>query len=117
MTIDIRSLAYLVAETTDVAAWKNYAENVIGAMTAPTAEGGLHVKIDERQQRMVIRKGDNNRLAASGWEVLGPKQFAAAKAHLESKGVAFTAGSKEDCTLRCVQEMVTIKDPAGNTLE
>ena len=40
MTIDIRSLAYLVAETTDVAAWKNYAENVVGAMTAPTAEGG-----------------------------------------------------------------------------
>lgn len=117
MTIDIRSLAYLVAETTDVAAWKNYAENVLGAMTAPTAEGGLHVKIDERQQRMVIRKGENNRLASSGWEVLGPKQFAAAKAHLESKGVAFTAGSKEDCTLRCVQEMVTFKDPAGNTLE
>ena len=55
MSMDIRALAYLVAETTDVAAWKTYAEQVVGAMTEPTAEGGLLVKIDERQQRMVIR--------------------------------------------------------------
>ena len=82
MSMDIRALAYLVAETTDVAAWKNYAEQVVGAMTEPTAEGGLLVKIDERQQRMVIRPGSANRLQASGWETLDKKAFEEAKAVL-----------------------------------
>ncbi len=117
MSMDIRALAYLVAETTDVAAWKNYAEQVVGAMTEPTAEGGLLVKIDERQQRMVIRPGAANRLQASGWETVGKTEFEAAKAVLQKHGVAFTEGSKADCQLRWVTEMITFQDPAGNTHE
>ena len=115
MSMDIRALAYLVAETTDVAAWKNYAEQVVGAMTEPTAEGGLLVKIDERQQRMVIRPGSANRLQASGWETLDKKAFEEAKAVLNKHGVAFAEGSQADCKLRWVTEMITFQDPAGNT--
>ena len=32
--IDIRGLAYVVAETTALAAWQTYAEDVLGAMTS-----------------------------------------------------------------------------------
>ena len=41
--MDIRGLAYVVAQTTDVPRWKNFAENVLGMMTAATPDGGLHV--------------------------------------------------------------------------
>lgn len=96
---------------------ENYAEQVVGAMTEPTAEGGLLVKIDERQQRMVIRPGSANRLQASGWETLDKKAFEEAKAVLNKHGVAFAEGSQADCKLRWVTEMITFQDPAGNTHE
>ena len=37
--MDIRGLAYVVAQTTDVPRWKNFAENVLGMMTAATPDG------------------------------------------------------------------------------
>ena len=49
--MDIRGLAYVVAQTTDVPRWKNFAENVLGTMTAATPDGGLHVRMDERPGR------------------------------------------------------------------
>lgn len=96
MSMDIRALAYLVAETTDVAAWKTYAEQVVGAMTEPTAEGGLPgQKSTERQQRTVIRPGSAGSPAGVG---LGncKAEFEAAKAVLQKHGVAFSEGGKDD---------------------
>lgn len=37
--IDIRALAYIVVESTDSSRWRLYAEQVLGAMSAPTPEG------------------------------------------------------------------------------
>jgi len=45
--IDIRGLAYVVAETIDMDRWKNYAEKVPGMMTSASVDGGLYVEMDE----------------------------------------------------------------------
>ena len=55
--IDIRGLAYVVTESTDIAQWKAYAEDVLGMMTAPAPGGGLYVKMDERQFRIAVQAG------------------------------------------------------------
>ena len=52
--IDIRGLAYVVAETTDLPRWKRYAEGVLGMMTDAAPGGGLYVKMDERQYLSLI---------------------------------------------------------------
>ena len=49
--MDIRGLSYVVTQTTNVHRWKNFAENVLGMMTAATPNGGLHVRMDERPGR------------------------------------------------------------------
>jgi hypothetical protein len=68
--IDIRGLAYVVAESTDLARWKTYAEGVLGMMTRRAADG-LYLKMDERQFRILVLPGARDAYVASGWEVLG----------------------------------------------
>lgn len=115
--MDIRGLAYVVAETTNLAGWKAYAEGVLGAMTAVAADGGLYVKCDDRQFRIAVHAGKRDAYVASGWEVSGPESFAAAVAVLEKAGVEFSQGDAAMCSLRRVQQMVGFDDPSGNRHE
>lgn len=115
--IDIRGLAYVVAETTDLAKWRTYAEGVLGAMTTHAPDGGLRVKVDERQFRIAVQAGERDAYLASGWEVRDAQAFAAAVATLERAGVAMTHASASQCALRCVQQLVAFDDPSGNRHE
>ena len=78
--IDIRGLAYFVAQIDDLAEWKHYAENVLGMMTSAAPGGGLYVKMDERPFRILVVQGDERRYVASGWELAGEVAFKAALA-------------------------------------
>lgn len=115
--MDIRGLAYVVAQTTDVPRWKNFAENVLGMMTAATPDGGLHVRMDERQFRFVVQPGTRNAYVASGWEVASEAGFTQAVETLRAHGVAHELASADFCRQRRVQQMVCFADPAGNLHE
>ena len=90
--MEISGLAYVVAETTDMAKWSDYAQQVLGAMTERSPEGSLRVKIDERQFRIAVVAGKRDAYAVSGWEVRNAEAFSAAVAALEAARVAFTRG-------------------------
>ena len=115
--IDISGLAYVVAETSDLAAWKHYAEGVLGMMTEASPDSGLYVKMDERQFRIAVRSGSRNTYVASGWEVRDQAAFDAAVRALKAADVALEPGHAELCRLRCVQQLVNFVDPSGNRHE
>lgn len=115
--MEISGLAYVVAESTDIARWKRYAEGVLGMMTQPSPDGGLYLKMDERQFRIAVRPGARDAYAASGWEVRDAAAFAQAVAALEQAGVAFERGDAALCRLRRVQQLVGFADPSGNRHE
>ena len=113
----IQSLAYLVAETTDVSKWQQYAEQVLGMPTAPAADGGLYVRPDERAGRIVVTQGEADRYVASGWEVANAADFAATINDLKQAGVAVTDGTDAERALRKVDQMAVFTDPSGNRHE
>lgn len=115
--IDIRGLAYVVAETTDLARWKTFAEGVLGMMTSPAPGGGLYVKMDERQFRMLVLPGRRDGYVASGWEVLGRDAFEAGLATLQASGTSFSLADAQECALRRVQQLARFEDPSGNRHE
>ncbi|WP_150699268.1 VOC family protein [Pandoraea terrae] len=115
--IDIRGLAYVVAETTDLAKWRVYAEEVLGAMTLTAPGDGLYVKVDDRQFRIAVVAGQRNGYVASGWEVIDGDAFAAAVQALEAAGVALEKGDAALCKHRRVQQLVAFDDPSGNRHE
>ncbi|TXH62649.1 MAG: biphenyl 2,3-dioxygenase [Burkholderiaceae bacterium] len=115
--IDIRGLAYVVAQTTDIGRWKGYAEGVLGMMTATDAGGALQVKMDERQFRFLVLPGARDAYLASGWEVFGPGEFEAGLAALKASGTAYELGDMGLCAQRRVQQIAVFKDPSGNRHE
>lgn len=115
--MDIRGLSYIVAESTDLPKWKNYAENVLGMMTSTTPDGGLYVKMDERCFRIAVQAGKRDAYVASGWEVAGEDGFRQAAAALRDAGVEFQNGDAALCKQRCVQQLMAFSDPSGNRHE
>lgn len=113
----IQALSYVVAESTDVSAWKSYGEQVLGAATSPAPDGGLYLKLDERRLRLAVVKGSENRYQASGWECANASDFAAAVAAIEKAGVKTEPASAAVVAARCVKELVTFTDPSGNRHE
>lgn len=115
--IDIRGLAYVVTETTDIARWKTFAEGVLGMMTSPAPGGGLYVKMDERQFRFIVQPGARDAYVASGWEVLDQRAFEAGLATLKASNTAFELADAAACRARWVQQLASFTDPAGNRHE
>ena len=115
--MNISGLAYVVAETTDLAKWKDYAEGVLGMMTAESPDGGLYVRMDERQFRFAVQPGTRDAYVVSGWEVTGPADFEAALVVLKEAGVAVDMGDAAHCNLRRAQQVAAFSDPSGNRHE
>ena len=113
----ISALAYVVTETTDLARWKTYAEGVLGMMTAPAPDGGLHVKMDERQFRFLVQPGAHDRYVASGWETRTQADFDAVVAALRAAGVAVELDDGALARGRCARQLATFADPSGNRHE
>ena len=115
--IDIRGLAYIVAESSDTARWKAYAEGVLGMMSASAEGGALYLKMDERQFRILVLPGTRDAYTASGWEVLDEAAFDAGLATLKASGTPFELGDAKLAALRRVQHIALFNDPSGNRHE
>ncbi|MGH8539347.1 MAG: VOC family protein, partial [Stenotrophobium sp.] len=115
--VKIEALAYVVAESTDISKWENFGEQVLGAMTTAAPDGGLYVKLDERDFRMAVVNGSADRYLASGWEVADEKAFTAAVAAIKKAGITVEPGSAELRKARAVKDIVSFTDPSGNRHE
>lgn len=107
----------MVAETTAISKWQTFAEGVLGMMTAPSPDGGLYVRMDERQFRFAVQVGPRDAYVASGWEVANQPAFLEALAHLADAGVEVALGDAALCRLRCAQQVASFLDPSGNRHE
>lgn len=115
--IELRGLGYIVVEATDMAAWRQYGEQVLGMAASDAPDGGLHFKMDERASRINVVPGQRDAYLASGWELAGEAAFQAAQHSLRQRDVHFELADAATCALRHVQQMLWLKDPAGNRHE
>ena len=115
--VKIQSLAYFVAQSTDVSKWKDYGENILGTASSAAPDGGLYLKMDEREFRVAVVKGSEDRYYASGWEVANKAAFDAAVAALAKAGVKAEPANDALKKARKVADLVSFSDPAGNRHE
>lgn len=113
----VQALAYVVAASTDLAKWQHYAQSVLGAATAPSADGNLCIKLDERSYRLLVVPGASDCYQASGWEVASAADLAEAIAAIEAAGIAVERGSAELAAARSVTAIASFTDPSGNRHE
>ncbi|ROS01161.1 3,4-dihydroxy-9,10-secoandrosta-1,3,5(10)-triene-9,17-dione 4,5-dioxygenase [Sinobacterium caligoides] len=115
----VKSLGYVLIESTDPQNWLEFGTNVVGMMAAPTMpdDGNVYLKMDARPYRFAITKGETDRLLLSGFELGGEEEFNAAKQELEAAGVSFEHGTAEELQARRVKDLVRLQDPSENTIE
>jgi 3,4-dihydroxy-9,10-secoandrosta-1,3,5(10)-triene-9,17-dione 4,5-dioxygenase len=113
----VQSLAYVVVESTNPAAWKEYGERMLGMRAADAPAGGLWLKMDERPFRIAVVEGERDAYRVSGWEVASARDFDQLLSALAVAGVATQRAEPALCAQRCVKDLVSFSDPAGNRLE
>ena len=115
----IKSLSYILIETTDINQWESYAHDVVGLMQneEKSDDNNLFLRMDESPFRFQVQKGDVDRYATGGFELGSKEEFEEAKIQLTDSGIAFETLEDKIAEIRCVEELISLKDPAGNSLE
>jgi 3,4-dihydroxy-9,10-secoandrosta-1,3,5(10)-triene-9,17-dione 4,5-dioxygenase len=113
----IQALGYVVAESTDVAKWRQYGEQVLGMAAAPAPNGGLYLKMDEQEFRIAVVKGAADRYFASGWDLASEGDYEDAVLALERAGVDVAEAGDAAKMERQARRLATFQDPSGNRHE
>jgi 3,4-dihydroxy-9,10-secoandrosta-1,3,5(10)-triene-9,17-dione 4,5-dioxygenase len=116
--IDIRSMGYVRVASTDLDAWRTFAEKVLGLAVGrgPSADN-LYYRIDEVSARLIVFPSDVDELSATGWEIADHDALQQAREHLQKAGVEFAEGTAEELAERRVQELIRFSDPFDNVFE
>ncbi len=115
----VRSLGYVVIESTAPAKWLNYGCNILGLMQAVTMpyDGNIYLKMDERPFRFAVVPAERDRLACCGWEVESEAALLGLQKRLAENGVPYVQGSDTELASRRVRGLIKCQDPSGNKLE
>lgn len=112
----INALGYAALTTTDVSAWREFAQS-LGAHTVDHEDGTLLIRLDERSHRMQIRAGTSDSLEALGWEVATVQELEVLAARLEQSGHTVKRGDAQLARERNVTALVVTEDPSGHRVE
>ncbi|MDM4719414.1 VOC family protein [Micromonospora sp. WMMA1363] len=114
----LRSLGYLRIEATDVDAWREFGETVLGMVpdSGPDSSA-LYLRMDDFPARLVIVPGARDTLLAAGFELPDRQSLAELAGRLEKAGIATEQGTPGDLAERRVADLVRFNDPFGNPLE
>jgi biphenyl-2,3-diol 1,2-dioxygenase len=112
----VQSMGYIGLGVKDVAAWRAFANDVLGCHVDDGPDGGLLLRVDSRAWRIAVEPTGEDDIIYAGWEVSGPAALAALIAKLQAAGVAVTT---EDALAkkRGVRGLATCTDPAGMVCE
>lgn len=111
MTATVRSLGYLVLETADLPAWREFATEILGMQVAEETEDRIRFRIDEYAYRFDVHRAEADGQRAIGWEVGGPKELDEIVGRLRAAGYEVTEGTPEGARQRLVSGYATFRDP------
>jgi catechol 2,3-dioxygenase-like lactoylglutathione lyase family enzyme len=108
-------LSYIAIETNKFEQWKEFSR-VIGYQFE-TSEDAAFLRMDEKERRILLVKGDSEDYAFCGLEASSEDHFWTLVDKLKSEGIEVSQGAPEGTKLRAVEKYVSFIDPAGLTVE
>jgi 3,4-dihydroxy-9,10-secoandrosta-1,3,5(10)-triene-9,17-dione 4,5-dioxygenase len=117
MNVEIKELAYVALNATDLNAWTHYATAMLGGTASALADVGLRVRFDERDCRLLVRRADEDKLLALGWLLKDEASWQAALEQLRAAGHTPELGSAQECIERRVNAFFWLSSPAGHRHE
>jgi 2,3-dihydroxybiphenyl 1,2-dioxygenase len=116
---ELQNLAYVVVAASDIAAWRDFAANIIGLGIADTETetGRLGLRMDDHPWRILIEPGTDDDLTHAGWDLGTPQDLEDYVAALRAKGADVREQSAERAAARHVTRLFSLADPIGFTHE
>lgn len=113
--MSVSQLGYIGIGVTDMDAWIDTAQNIIGWQVDASDDdsGTVFCRMDDMHHRFALHPSDRDDVLYAGWKVETDAQFESIIAALGADGAPVTVASDEKCAARRVQKMVTFKDPEG----
>lgn len=112
--IRVSQLAYLGLEVSDVPAWEQFANGVLGLQSnGGAADGTRFLKMDEYHHRLALHPGPRDDIACAGWSVRDEASLRALAEQLASHGGRVTWGTPAEATARHVEGLLRVQDPSG----
>ncbi|HXX10166.1 MAG TPA: VOC family protein [Burkholderiales bacterium] len=112
----VNSLGYVGVHATDTEAWRAFAADVFAMQTQPTAFG-LSLRMDDREHRILVHRGEGKGGGYYGWDVGGAIELEDAAGELEAHGVKVRRAQSAELDIRRVAGMLWFEDPLRNRVE
>ncbi len=113
----VTALGYIGFAVSDTDQWRTFSQDILGTSVKTHDSGVLDLRIDDYAWRMRLHSADKDDLMYLGWELAGPDVLRGLIAKLESVGVDWQQGTKDEIESRQVVDMLWFLDPDGNRCE
>ena len=114
----LTELGYMGIGVKDLAAWKEFATEVVGLELVDEGERGrCYLRMDYWHHRLVLHEDRSDDVLYLGWRVAGGEEFAEMQQQLSAAGIRFRVGSEEEAAERRVLEILKLEDPDGHPTE
>lgn len=115
-TLRVASLGYLVLGVSDLDAWSQYAQGILGVCVYP-GDDALLLRYDSETWRVKLAPSGEDDVTVAGFSVADVAALGDIASRLTASGVAVEAGSPALCRDRGVDRLVSCKDPDGLAVE
>jgi 2,3-dihydroxybiphenyl 1,2-dioxygenase len=113
----IRALGYVGIASRNPQEWAAFNRELLGMESVPAGGSSFVMRLDERARRFSVAQADFDGCHHFGWEVDDAAGLDALGARLEGMGVMVAREPASLAEERCVAEVISFSDPAGNRLE
>ncbi len=113
----LTSLGYIGIQSSHANDWTEFATRILGMQKVDNAASQRAFRMDDRKQRLIISKDNNEGLAFMGWEVASSDDLEQLAHRLENAGVAVTLEGGALAGQRHVARLISFQDPEGNQIE
>src|SRR5689334_2053986 len=115
--MELQSLGYVGIRARDVDEWARFGVQFLGMQLVDRSRHTLTLRMDDRRQRVIVQGDGGSGAAFLGWEVADGTALDALAGRLEAAAIAVRRLPASVADERCVRDVLTFNDPAGNRLE
>jgi 2,3-dihydroxybiphenyl 1,2-dioxygenase len=113
----VQAFGYFGVGASSLDDWSGFATRQLGLQQVDRSETCRSFRMDDRKQRLIVDRALAQGESYFGWEVADAAALDALAARLEAARVAVRREPAALADQRCVQELISFRDPAGNQLE
>ncbi|MEU4155435.1 VOC family protein [Actinoplanes sp. NPDC026670] len=110
-------LGYLVVQSQRLTDWNRFGADAIGLHVDELTRDALRFRLDDRQCRFLIQRGDAEDVVATGWEIDDHGTFDEILGRVTAAGLPITEGTAEQAALRGVERLWRFPGPKNVTTE